>query len=130
MLTTLEGIQFQQYQIQRLLNQGGMSTVYLATDKRNQQAVAIKMVHGSHLNNSERFQREIEIVRTLTHEHILPILDSGTHDDWYYMVMPYVEHGTLHERIERQQIMPDEAGIILEQVADALQYAHDKGIIH
>ncbi len=130
MLSTLEGIQFQQYQIQRLLNHGGMSTVYLATDKRNQQKVAIKMVHGSHLNNSERFQREIEIVRTLTHEHILPILDSGTHDDWYYMVMPYVEHGTLHERIERQQITPDEAGIILEQVADALQYAHDKGIIH
>ncbi|MEO8971689.1 MAG: serine/threonine-protein kinase [Ktedonobacteraceae bacterium] len=130
MLTTLEGIQFQQYQIQRLLNHGGMSTVYLATDKHSQQEVAIKMVHGSHVDNSERFQREIEIVRTLTHEHILPILDSGTYDDWYYMVMPYVEHGTLQERIERQLIMPDEAGAILEQIADALQYAHDKGIIH
>jgi serine/threonine protein kinase len=130
MLSTLEGIQFQHYQIQRLLNHGGMSTVYLATDVRSQQEVAIKMVHGSHVDNSERFQREIEIVRTLTHEHILPILDSGTYDDWYYMVMPYVEHGTLHERIERQQITPDEAGVILEQVADALQYAHDKGIIH
>lgn len=130
MLTTLEGIQFQQYQIQRLLNRGGMSTVYLATDKHSQQEVAIKMVHGSHVDNSERFQREIEIVRTLTHEHILPILDSGTYDDWYYMVMPYVEHGTLQERIERQLFMPDEAGVILEQVADALQFAHDKGIIH
>lgn len=130
MLHTLEGIQFQQYQIQRLLNHGGMSTVYLATDKRSQQEVAVKMVHGSHVDNSERFRREIEIVRTLTHEHILPILDSGTYDDWYYMVMPYVEHGTLQERIERQLLTPDEAGIILEQIAAALQYAHDKGIIH
>ena len=130
MLITLEGIQFQQYQIQRLLNHGGMSTVYLATDRHSQQEVAIKMVHGSHVDNSERFQREIEIVRTLTHEHILPILDNGTYNDWYYMVMPYVEHGTLQERIERQLLTPDEAGVILEQVADALQYAHDKGIIH
>ncbi len=130
MLTTLEGIQFQQYQIQRLLNHGGMSTVYLATDKRSQQEVAIKMVHGSHVDNSVRFQREIELVRTLTHEHILPILDSGAYDDWYYMVMPYVEHGTLQERIERQLLTPDEAGVILAQIADALQYAHDKGIIH
>lgn len=130
MLTTLEGIQFQQYQIQRLLDRGGMSTVYLATDKHSQQEVAIKMVHGSHVDNSERFQREIEIVRPLTHEHILPILDSGTYEDWYYMVMPYVEHGTLQERLERQLLTPDEAGVILEQIADALQYAHDKGIIH
>jgi len=130
MLTTLEGIQFQQYQIQRLLARGGMSTVYLATDKHSQQEVAIKMVHGSHVDNSERFQREIEIVRTLAHEHILPVLDSGTYDDWFYMVMPYVEHGTLQERTEKQLLTPDEAGVILEQVADALQYAHDKGIIH
>ena len=130
MLTTLEGIQFQQYHIQRLLARGGMSTVYLATNKHSQQEVAIKMVHGSHVDNSERFQREVEIVRTLAHEHILPILDSGTYDDWYYMVMPYVEHGTLQERIEKQLLTPDEAGVILEQVADALQYAHDKGIIH
>ena len=130
MLSTLEGIQFQHYQIQRLLNHGGMSTVYLAIDKQRQQEVAIKMVHGSHVDNSERFQREIEIVRTLTHEHILPILDSGTYDDWYYMVMPYVEYGTLQDRIERQLFTQDEAGIILEQIADALQYAHEKGIIH
>lgn len=130
MLTTLEGVQIQQYQIQRLLARGGMSTVYLATDKHSQQEVAIKMVHGSHVDNSERFQREVEIARTLAHEHILPILDSGTYDDWYYMVMPYVEYGTLQERIEKQLLTPDEAGVILEQVADALQYAHDKGIIH
>lgn len=130
MLSTLEGIQFQHYQIQRLLDRGGMSTVYLATDSQNQQEVAIKMVHGSHVDNSERFQREIEIVRTLTHEHILPILDSGTYEDWYYMVMPYIAGGTLQERIERHLLTLDDAGVILEQVADALQYAHDRGIIH
>ena len=130
MLITLEGIQFQHYQIQRLIHRGGMSTVYLAIDERSQQEVAIKMVHGSHVDNSERFQREIEIVRTLNHEHILPILDNGTYDDWYYMVMPYVEHGTLLERIERQLFTPEDAGVILEQVANALAYAHDKGIIH
>ncbi len=130
MLTTLEGIQFQHYQIQRLLNHGGMSIIYLATDTRSQQEVAIKMVHGSHVDNSERFQREIEIVRTLTHEHILPILDSGTHDDWYYMVIPYIAHGTLQERIEKHLLTPDEASVILEQITDALQYAHEKGIIH
>lgn len=130
MPTTLENIHFQHYHIQRLLDHGGMSTIYLATDTRNQQEVAIKMVHSSHVDNSERFQREIKIVRTLTHAHILPILDSGTHDDWYYMVMPYIAHGTLQERIEKQPLTLDEAGVILEQITDALQYAHEQGIIH
>lgn len=130
MLITLEGVRFQHYTIQRLLKRGGMSAVYLALDDEGQQPVAIKMVHDSHAENSERFQREIQLARSLDHPHILPVLDSGTYGEWHYMVMPYIEHGTLQERIERGLLTPEEASPLLEQVADALQYAHDKGIIH
>ena len=130
MLATLEGIRFQHYTIQRLLKRGGMSAVYLANDEERQQPVAIKMVHESHAENSERFQREIQMARSLDHPHILPVLDSGTYGDWHYMVMPYIAHGTLQERIERGPLTPEDTGVLLEQIADALQYAHDRSIIH
>lgn len=118
------------YHLQRRLGRGGMSEVYLATDQTTQQEVAIKLVSSSHAEYSERFRHEIETMRTLTHKHILPVLDSGEHSPWHYLVTPYIKQGTLYRRLRKGPMTLQETGDILEQVAGALQYAHDHGIIH
>jgi len=107
-----------------------MSEVYLATDQRSQQEVAIKLVNSGHMEYSERFQREVKTISALAHRHILPALDHGQHGSWHYLVMPYVKQGTLRERLAKSPLTLEEAGEVLEQVVDALQFAHDHGIIH
>ena len=126
----LEGATIGHYRLQRRLGRGGMSEVYLAIDENTRQEVAIKLVSSSHTEYSERFRHEIETMRTLTHNHILPILDSGEHGPWHYLVMPYIRQGTLFERLRRSPLTLQETGDVLEQVASALQFAHDHGIIH
>src|SRR5256885_15111695 len=65
-----------------------------------------------------------------SHEHILPIIESGVHGSWHYCVMPYIERGTLRERLAKGPLTQEEAGSFLEQIASALQFAHDHGILH
>jgi serine/threonine protein kinase len=126
----LEGTALSHYRLQRRLGRGGMSEVYLATDETTQEDIAIKLVNSSHAEYTERFLHEIETMRTLTHKHILPILDSGEHGPWHYLVIPYIRQGTLHGRLRRGRLNFQATGEILEQVASALQFAHDHGIIH
>src|SRR5215469_5511152 len=108
----LEGTTFSHYRLQRRLGRGGMSEVYLATDESTRQDVAIKLVSSSHAEYSERFRHEIETMRKLTHKHILPVLDSGEHGPWRYLVMPYIRQGTLYERLRRGSLNVQEAGDI------------------
>ncbi len=126
----LEGTTLSHYHLQRSLGRGGMSEVYLATDHRSQREVALKLVHSSHLEYSERFQREVKTISALAHRHILPALDYGQHGSWHYLVMPYLKQGTLRERLAKRPLTLEEADEVLEQVVDALQFAHDRGIIH
>lgn len=126
----LEQITINNYHIQRLLKRGGMSEVYLAYDEQRQCEVAIKVVHSTQVGDIKRFQREVKLISTLTHDHILPIFDSGTYDQWQYMVMPYIEQGTLLERLAQRPMTQTEAAIVFEQITSALQYAHDCNIIH
>jgi len=126
----LEGITLGHYHLQRSLGRGGMSEVYLATDQRSQQEVAIKLVDSGHMEYSERFQREVKTISALAHRHILPALDYGQHGAWNYLVMPYIKQGTLRERLAKCPLTLEEAGEVLGQVVDALQFAHDHGIIH
>lgn len=109
---------------------GGMSHVYLAQDLFTDQLVAIKLVDRSQSEHCERLQREIRALAELSHDHILPALDYGLYDSWYYLVMPYIEHGTLRERLAQGPLTAKEAGKILEQLASALQFAHEHGFIH
>jgi serine/threonine protein kinase len=118
------------YHIQRRLAWGGMSEVYLAHDEHLQRSVAIKVVNSSDDEHYERFQREIATVKTLSHEHILAIHDYGRYGSWYYCAMPYIEHGTLSKRLAQGPLSQEEAGNIFIQVAGALQFAHDLGILH
>src|SRR5947209_3298371 len=121
------------YRIDRELGVGGMATVFLAHDLRHDRDVAIKVLHpdlGAALG-AERFLAEIRTTARLQHPHILPLLDSGTADELLYYVMPVVTGETLRARLERERQLPiDDAVRIAREVADALGYAHELGVIH
>ena len=125
----LEQEKLNHYVIQRRLAHGGMSDIYLAQDAQ-EHTVALKVVHSSQDDHVVRFQREIQTLYSLHHEHILPILDSGADGSWHYCVMPYMSSGTLRNRINEGPLSLKEAGIILTQIADALQHAHEQGLLH
>jgi tRNA A-37 threonylcarbamoyl transferase component Bud32 len=121
------------YRIERELGQGGMATVYLAEDVRHRRKVAIKVLHPelSAALGPERFLREIETTANLRHPHILPLYDSGAVAEFLFYVMPLVEGESLRDRITRERQLPiDDALGIAREVADALGYAHSRGIIH
>lgn len=121
------------YRIERELGAGGMATVYLARDLRHDREVAIKVLHpdlGAALG-SDRFLSEIKTTARLSHPHILPLLDSGAADGFLFYVMPLVRGETLRTRLERERQLPiDDALRIAREVADALQAAHELGIVH
>lgn len=116
------------YRLLHRLRRGGMSEVFLAFDEQTQQHVAIKLVNDP--DGTKRLQREVRILRTLSHKHILPLLDDGAFDDYHYLVMPYITRGNLRERLVQGKMTQEEAGRILDQLASALQYAHEHGILH
>jgi serine/threonine-protein kinase len=121
------------YTLEKELGRGGMATVYLARDLKHERPVALKVLRpelGAVLG-ADRFLREIRLTATLQHPHILPLLDSGEAAGQFYYVMPYVEGESLRQRLEREGQLPlDEAFRLTREVAEALDYAHDKGIIH
>jgi serine/threonine-protein kinase len=121
------------YRVERELGAGGMATVYLAEDIRHHRRVALKVLHaelGSHVG-AERFQREIEIASGLQHPHILTVHDSGEADGLLWFAMPFVEGESLRDRLARERQLPLETALrIATEVADALDYAHRRGVIH
>ena len=118
------------YQLQRLLARGGMSHIYLAHDTETQRIVAMKLVHKDAGDYCTRFQREAKTTANLHHDHILPSFDYGEEDSWCYMVMPYIGGGTLKQRLEQSPIPLKEAEKLFTQLADAVQFAHEHGILH
>ena len=121
------------YRIERELGAGGMATVYLAEDIRHGRRVAIKVLHPelSAVLGPDRFLAEIKLTAALQHPHILPLFDSGSADGLLFYVMPYVEGETLRTRLARERQLPiGDAVRIATEVADALGYAHGRGIIH
>jgi serine/threonine protein kinase/tetratricopeptide (TPR) repeat protein len=121
------------YAIERELGRGGMATVYLARDLKHDRAVALKVLRAelSAIVGAERFLQEIRLTAGLQHPHILPLLDSGEAAAFLYYVMPYVEGEALRQRLSREGQLPlDEALRLTREVADALDYAHQQGIIH
>ncbi len=119
-----------QYTLVRLLAHGGMSEVYLAYDKSGEQNYALKILKQTDKEDYVRFQQEVQAQSALIHPHIIPILDYGEQGGSCYYVMPYMRHGTLKERLVKSTLESTEVGEILIQMADALQYMHDMGIVH
>lgn len=121
------------YLIDGALGRGGAGTVYLGREVRHWRRVAIKILDpavAARLGN-ERFEREIRITARLQHPNILPLLDSGRVDGVPYYVMPYLEAGSLRQRLEQDGPMPVVAAVrLISEVADALAAAHELGITH
>src|SRR5690242_17491394 len=121
------------YRIERQLGVGGMATVYLAHDLKHDRKVALKVLKPelAAVLGAERFVVEIKTTASLQHPHILPLFDSGTADGFLYYVMPFIEGETIREKLNREtQFGVDEAVRIAREVADALDYAHRRGVIH
>jgi serine/threonine-protein kinase len=121
------------YEIERELGAGGMATVYLAHDLKHDRHVALKVLKPelAAVLGAERFVVEIKTTASLQHPHILPLFDSGTADGFLFYVMPFIEGETLRDKLNREtQLGVDEAVRMAREVLDALEYAHQHGIVH
>ena len=121
------------YTIEHELGRGGMATVYLAQDLRHGRPIALKVLRPelAAALGPGRFLREIEIAARLTHPNILPLHDSGEAGGLLYYVMPYVDGESLRSRLAREGPLPlDQALEIAREVASALGYAHEHGVVH
>lgn len=124
--------------LQRMLGRGGMGAVYLAQQSRPRRTVAVKVLLPELIMTSTassefiaRFRREADAIATLDHINIMPIYEYGEQDQLAYLVMPYLSAGTLRDVVARRGKLPlSEATAIIEQIAAALDYAHQHGIIH
>src|SRR3989454_3746702 len=110
-----------------------MATVFLAVDLKHQRSVAIKVLHPELATSLgvERFLREITTAAGLNHPHILALYDSGQAADLLYYVMPYIEGETLRGRLQREgQLSIADTIRITSEIAEALGYAHSRGVVH
>src|SRR5438552_528480 len=121
------------YEVLSLLGQGGMGEVYRARDTTLKRDVALKVLPATFLNDPERmarFQREAQVLASLDHPnigHIHGIVDS---EDSRGLVLALIEGPTLADRIEAGPLQQDEAIAIAKQIIEALEYAHDRGVVH
>jgi eukaryotic-like serine/threonine-protein kinase len=132
-LTRLQQALADRYRIERELGRGGMASVYLAWDLKHDRPVALKVLRPelAHALGADRFLREIRLCARLQHPHILSIHDSGDSGGQLWFTMPFVEGETLRSRLAREKQLPIPDAIrITTQVADALTYAHQHGVIH
>jgi serine/threonine-protein kinase len=121
------------YEVERLVGEGGMATVYLARDLRHGRQVAIKTLRAELAASigADRFLREIRVASSLQHPNILALYDSGEADGFLYYVMPYVEGESLRKRLDREQQLPlHDAVRIVREAAEGLAYAHERGVVH
>lgn len=126
------------YVIEEMLGQGGMSAVYKATDPNLKRVVAVKVIH-SHLSNNpdfiKRFEEEASSVAQLRHHGIIQVHDFNKDDDLYYMVLEFVPGETIQDHLKRlndsgRKLSPAKAIEYMAGICDAVDYAHQRGMIH
>jgi serine/threonine-protein kinase len=132
LLTRLKEALRDRYVVEREAGRGGMATVFQARDRKLGREVAIKVLSPSVMTAvaGERFLREIRITAQLQHPNILPLIDSGDAAGLLYSVMPFVEGETLRERLLAGPLPVSEALLLGRELAEALDYAHRRGIVH
>ncbi|MFN8378294.1 MAG: protein kinase [Anaerolineae bacterium] len=121
------------YRIEAPMGQGGMATIYRATQQRLDRVVAIKMLHPVFAQDAtflSRFEREAQIVARLDHPHIVPVYDFSDYNGQPYLVMKYIDGTTLKMAQADGPLQPDEILRLLTPIADALDYAHRQGVLH
>jgi serine/threonine protein kinase len=132
-MADLSGKNFGQYQLIEPISSGGMATIYKAYQPGLDRVVAIKVLPEFLLNQSgflERFRIEAQAIAKLDHPHILPVYDYGEAERTPYLVMKYVPGGTLKDLMAKGPIDPRQAAPLLRQMAEALEHAHQQGVIH
>lgn len=136
-MVELEGKTLDRYEMRRMIGKGGMANVYEAIDKQTGRSVAVKIFKREDVEMLRRFMREAELMASwqdsLEH-HLVPIFNYGTGEldklIHYFIVMPYMEGGTLRARIRRGPLSLAEACHAIQDVANALDFIHRQGIIH
>jgi serine/threonine-protein kinase len=132
LLSRLKDALRDRYVVEREAGRGGMATVFLARDRKLGREVAIKVLSPTVMTSvaGERFLREIRITAQLQHPNILPLIDSGDAAGLLYSVMPFVDGESLRERLLSGPLPVNEAILLGREVAEALEYAHRRGIVH
>ncbi len=122
------------FKVEKPLGAGGFAVVYLVRDLTLKRQIAVKVLSPDLIQSHtvlERFRREAETVAQLSHPHIVPLYFVGQKDDLVYLAMECVTGGTLADRLEREGKLPvDEVARITREVAEALAYAHKRGVVH
>ncbi len=130
----LEGKTLGRYELHRLVGRGGMADVYQGYDPHFDREVAVKVFKREDEEMLRRFIREAHLMASLHNEHLVQVYDAGQSEirdiTWYYIVMPFMEGGTLRARIRRSPLAPTEACRNLKDIAAALDYIHHQGIVH
>ncbi|MGA3284296.1 MAG: protein kinase [Verrucomicrobiota bacterium] len=124
---------FPQLEIIELLGQGGMGAVYKARQPRLNRFVALKILSPEKQNDpqfAERFEREARALAWLTHPHIVTVYDFGEVQGHFYLLMEFVDGLTLRQLFQARKLSPAEALNIVPKICEALQYAHEQGVIH
>ena len=133
-MTDLTGQTIGKYTLIECIGSGGMAEVYKACQQPQDREVVVKLLHRHLLAGGEqtaRMQREMRIMARLQHPNIVRIFDAGMAGDQPYLVMEYLRGGTLGAYLKARQSIPvDQALDIAAQLADALAYAHRRGVIH
>ena len=127
------GKKLRAYEITEEIGSGGMATVFRAYQPSMDRHVAIKVIHSQILHDREvreRFQREARLIARLEHPHLLPVYDFDGEHNPPYIVMRYLEGGTLKQVHQKGRVPRDEFLYILRQLAGALDYAHRQGVVH
>jgi serine/threonine-protein kinase len=133
LLESLQSALGDTYRVERELARGGMSRLFLATEASLNRRVVIKLLPPEMVSevSAARFKREIAVAAQLQHPNVLPVLAAGSSKDLVFYVMPYVEGESLRQRLQAEGKLPIEFALrILGEVADALAYAHQRGIVH
>jgi serine/threonine protein kinase len=121
------------YRLEEELKGGSMSRLFRATDLAANREVVIKVLPPELTSDvmAARFRRETRVTSRLRHPNILTVITTGVRDGLLYYVMPFISGESLRERMDRERLMPiDESIGILRQIAGALAYAHEQGVIH
>ena len=132
-MENITGKQLGPYQVIEPLGEGGMAAVYKGYQPGVDRYVALKILPRRLAEDPEfigRFKQEAKILAQLQHPHILPVFDYGESEGYTYIVMPYVQGGTLADLLHGIPLPLTQATTIILQIAEALDYAHDKGLIH
>ncbi len=130
----LEGRVLNRYELRAMVGRGGMADVYLSFDTKFQRDVAVKVFKREDEDLLRRFVREARLMASLRNPHLIPVFDTGIDRldgiPYYYIVMPFMQGGTLRSRIRHTPLSLADSCRYLQEIADALDYIHSQGIIH